>query len=96
MRKKPFPADDPRHGSTAGYQAHRSRREIACEACRNAQRDYQRSVRADPEKWRIEKASLRAKNRAIWRLINMHRDEFERLYAAELTAEKIRTPQEAS
>lgn len=84
-------ADDPRHGTYAGYQRHRLEGEVACAPCRDAIRDYMRMVRSerkDVASW--ERASNRARSKALWRLAKLHRDEYDRLYADELRAEGVR------
>jgi hypothetical protein len=37
-----------------------------------------------------ERASTRARSRALWRLASLYRDEYDRLYADELRAEGVR------
>lgn len=37
--------DDPRHGSTSGFHAHRRAGQEPCEPCRAADREYQRLYR---------------------------------------------------
>lgn len=85
--------DDPRHGTYAGYQRHRHDGELACGPCREANRDYSRKFRSErPDVKARERASTRARSRALWRLADLHRDEYDRLYADELRAEGIRKP----
>ncbi len=69
-------ADDPRHGTSVGYTYHRCR----CDACRTFQREYLRSYRKrNPTKYREGKNADNASYRALWRLADMHRSDFERL-----------------
>lgn len=42
---KPLTAEDPRHGSNAGYKAHRQNGEEACVDCTTAHRVYVRDWR---------------------------------------------------
>lgn len=83
--------DDARHGTYAGYQRHRLDGESACTPCRDANRAYMRDFRARrPDVAERERAGSRASSRALWRLADMHRDEYDRLYADELRAENMR------
>lgn len=84
-------ADDPRHGTCAGYQQHRRDGEVACAPCRDASRDYMRMVRSERKDVADrERASTRARSRALWRLASLYRDEYDRLYVDELRAEGVR------
>ncbi len=83
--------DDARHGTYAGYQRHRIDREVACETCRDANRAYMADFRARrPDVAERGRGGRRAASRALWRLADMHRDEYDRLYADELRAENMR------
>jgi len=84
-------ADDPRHGTYAGYQRHIREKESTCAPCREAARLYVAERRAsNPDSYAREKAGTRASSRALWRLADLHRDEYDRLYADELRAEHVR------
>jgi len=76
--------DDPRHGTDAGYQRHRKDGEAACGPCRTAKADVQRKRRKDPIERLKSRQIAKAGNRAAWRLVAAHRDEYERYYADEL------------
>lgn len=73
-------ADDPRHGTSPGYQQHRRDGEPACDPCRDAQATKMREHRKGP---------VAHTARAQWRLIDAHRDEYERYYAEELAAQRV-------
>lgn len=76
--------DDPRHGTPAGYRAHRKEGKRACRPCLNAQSAYMQSRRATPAFRKRERQRNAAAARAVWRLADLHRDEYERLYVEEL------------
>ena len=78
--------DDPRHGTDAGYQAHRRAKEAACEQCRNGRREYQAKFRGgrDESARATERKRDAARSRALWHLANTHPDEFKRAYLDEL------------
>lgn len=83
--------DDPRHGTGAGYQRHRKDGEEACAPCREAVRAAAaKRRRENPASYSRERAGMRASSRALWRLADLHRDEYDRLYADELRAEHVR------
>lgn len=90
-------ADDPRHGTDAGYQRHRKDSEPACGVCRAARAQTMRDRRKDPiERLKARKIS-KAGSRAAWRLVDAHRNEYERYYADELAAiQPITTPEWAA
>jgi hypothetical protein len=72
--------DDPRHGTYAGYQAHRREGRTPCKQCRAANNDYMASFRKTSAGWREQES---ARTRAVWRLVGLHYEEFRRLYAEE-------------
>ena len=78
--------DDPRHGTSAGYQRHRKDGEAACGPCREAQAEKVRQHRASPIGRMKSRRVSKAGNRAAWRLVAAHRDEYDRYYAEELAA----------
>lgn len=86
--------DDERHGTYAGYQRHRLDGETACGPCRDAARDYAREFRArrDVPAAQRERARQRARNRAVWRLVELHPEDFRRLVAEESRAETALLP----
>lgn len=71
---------DPRHGTYAGYQAHRREGKQACRACRLANNEYMANHRKASDGWREQS---RARSRALWRLADLHPEEFRRLYVTE-------------
>lgn len=83
--------DDKRHGTYAGFLAHRSEGEEQCEPCRLARNAYMADLRKRPGFKAREQRANRARSRAVWRLVELHRDEFQTLYLIELAAE-ARTP----
>lgn len=82
--------DDPRHGTPAGAKKHRRDGERPCESCREAWRAYMHAYRQDPDVRARQSAGMRAASRAAWRLVDMHHDTYEALYAQELAAEHVR------
>lgn len=83
-----FADDDPRHGTTAGYQQHRVQQVPMCAPCRAANRDSMRERRKDPDYRARGRRQKAVRERAIWRLIKMHRADFDRLVADEWRAEQ--------
>lgn len=77
---------DERHGTYAGRLAHRAAGEQPCGPCREAYNVYQRSVRAKPGHAERERQANNASSRAVWRLVELHREEYERIRAEELLA----------
>lgn len=74
---------------------HRRRGEKPCDACRiawNAYRAEHRSI--SPGMYAVERERNSARNRAVWRLARLYREEFLALYFDERT--KSLTGQEAS
>lgn len=78
--------DDPRHGEYAGYLAHYREGEKACKACREARNAYVREHRSKSNGWREQQS---ARSRAITRLINRHRAEYQALYVEERTNDHV-------
>jgi hypothetical protein len=76
--------DDPRHGTRAGCIAHRKDGERPCDPCRIADNAYMRAFRSDPKVKATEYRRNAARERVLWRLAALHRDEFQRLYLIEL------------
>jgi hypothetical protein len=66
----------------AGYVAHRTAGEAACDACRAACSAYQRARYAKDSS--DVKARQAARQAARTRLVDAHRDEYRRYYAEEL------------
>lgn len=87
-------ADDPRHGTYAGYNAHRKSGIPMCGPCRKAGTDYVRDYRATRGvvKSQKEAARNRARHRAAWRLVDLHADEFHRLSVEEMRKESALAP----
>ena len=72
-------------GTNAGYNAHKYYGEPPCDPCIQAGNEYARQRRArNPEKAAQEAVKVVARSRALWRLKDIHTDEFEVLYADEL------------
>lgn len=78
--------DDPRHGTSAGYQRHRKDDEPACGPCRAAQAEKTRRFREDPVRRLQARQMSKAQHRAAWRLVDEHREAYEQYYAEELAA----------
>jgi len=76
-------ADDPRHGTNAGYA-----RGCGCAECRAANAAYMREYRKSPEAKTRSNSRPRATSRALWKLAGIHSAEFQSLYAVELAAER--------
>lgn len=81
--------DDERHGTYAGALAHRKEKKQPCKACREACNAYMREFRSRPEQSVSLKRTRDATNRAIQRLIELHREEYERLRIEELWAIRV-------
>jgi hypothetical protein len=73
--------DDERHGTHAGYIAHQREGKRPCRACKDANNAYMRAHRERTTAWRDQQ---HARNRALTKLARLYRDEFRRLYEAEL------------
>lgn len=78
--------DDPRHGTYSGYGQHKRDKETPCGPCRAANTEYTRTLRKDPIQRIKSRQVSKAGSRAAWRLVDAHREEYERLYAEELAA----------
>lgn len=76
------------HGTYSAYQAHYRNGEKPCEECRVAGNAYARNKRRrETEAERAERiASLNARNRAAWRVVAAHPDEFARYVAEEMAS----------
>lgn len=74
------------HGTYAGSRKCWKRREGACPACRRASADYQRNRRQGlpREVKAAEHEKAKARIRALWRLADLHRDQFYRFLDEEL------------
>lgn len=85
-------------GTYAGWNAHRRASEKPCDACKEAQRLYIRAWRAKKGAAVIEEQIRNAaRQRALWRLKDMHRAHFDLLVADEIRVEKaIRARQKRS
>lgn len=77
-------ADDPRHGTYAGYQRHMKDSEKPCEGCRKAASDDARERRKDPAVYAVHRMRSAARSRALTRLAQRHPDEFEDLHVEQL------------
>lgn len=85
--------DDPRHGTYAGYQAHRKAGELACQPCLKANAEYGQRLREfNPNVKRRARETVRAQNRAKQRLSELHRAEYTRLYIEALDEIRGVTP----
>lgn len=78
--------DDPRHGTRAGYQQCRKNVAGACGPCKEAMRDYQRAWRGRTDR-EPERRRTRVRQRVLWRLVALHRDDYDRLYSEEIRKE---------
>ena len=87
-----FEADDPRHGTYAGYTQHKRWRVPPCDACRNAGTEYQRARRAkNPTAREADRAQDRVMAEARRRLINLYPTVYSALLA-EVRAEMRQDP----
>ena len=73
-------------GTAAGHSAHYRRGEPTCPECRAAQAAYKRQWRKDPAKRQRENLATTANQRALWRLAELYRADFERLNDEERVA----------
>jgi hypothetical protein len=72
--------DDPRHGTSAGYQTHKREGKTPCKPCRDAYAAWMKEYRAQKSDWRAQQS---ARTKALTRLAHAYRDDFQRLYAEE-------------
>jgi hypothetical protein len=71
-------------GTHGGYQRHKRAGEVPCDPCLDANRRYMQEYRRkNPDKRDVDVAGLRAYNRAVRRLIDQYRSDFDALYAEE-------------
>jgi hypothetical protein len=71
-------------GTHGGYVRHVKYGETPCDGCREGHRRYMSEYRrANPKKRDKDIAGLHARKRAIRRLIDTHRDEFDQLLTEE-------------
>ena len=75
--------DDPRHGTTAGYQAHRRAKESACDPCRQAQAAASAARRRNPAHLARQRLKAYAAQAARVRLVQMYPDVYAELFADE-------------
>jgi len=69
------------HGTYGGYQAHRKRDEDACEACREALREYMRQRRRGSHERAMERRNSNISDKARRALVARHLDEYAKLRA---------------
>lgn len=73
------------HGTYGGAQQHAKRGEQLCASCREARNAYMRRYRRhNPTQQAYDRYQAAAYNRALCRLRELHRDEFDQLYTEEL------------
>lgn len=80
--------DSNKCGTYAGYQIHNRRKTPPCDACREANRLYQKERRKDPYIHQEEVVMNKIRSRALWRLVDLHRDEFKILVEEEIQREQ--------
>ena len=91
--RKPLTPDDERHGTIAGASAHRREKSPLCDSCREVARNYMREFRAThPDLRKRERRTNKARSRALWRLADLHPDDFQRLVLDELRRDPARRP----
>lgn len=79
---------DERHGTYAGYNQHIRDKERPCPGCRAAATDYQNKRRkSNPDAYAQEKFMNLIRSRALWRLAQIHHEEFQRLIDEEIELE---------
>ena len=79
---------DDRCGTYAGWNAHKYRGEAVCAPCREAARVYAKSRRAKGGPAVVREYMMnKARERAVWRLKDMHRADFDLLVADEMRVE---------
>jgi hypothetical protein len=81
-----------RCGTPSGWTAHKNRDEKPCDACARAKRLYDERRRSAPAEKVKSRNAAAAQARARKRLIEAHREEYQRYYAEE----KARTDDGAS
>lgn len=72
--------DDPRHGTSAGYQTHKREGKKPCKPCRDAYAAWMKEYRSRNQNWRSGNA---ARTRAYTRLAERYRTEWHALYIEE-------------
>ena len=71
-------------GDYAGVSEHNRNKTPLCDACKLARRQYMRRRRTD-DKIRVAERTLNAaRSRALWKLADRHRTEFDNLMKAEV------------
>jgi len=70
------------HGTDAGYQHHTRYGTPSCEECRAAHAEYQRQLRSDAPRRRLERARNNARTRALWELARKYPDDFVALVSS--------------
>lgn len=77
-------------GTYAGWNAHQYAGENPCVPCREAARLYVREWRARGSEAVVRQQMMhRARSRAVWRLKDLHRADFDLLVADELRVEQM-------
>lgn len=86
----PPPIVEDWHGTTAGWNRHNRDHIPMCDPCRKAHADYMRDYRRNNTQAREKNNRLtRAQTRALWRLKDLHPDEFQALVAEEFESEGL-------
>ena len=80
----------PTCGTYAGVSAHNRDKTPMCDACKHARKMYIRRRRTDDGIRAAERALNNARSRALWKLADRHRGEFDNLIKAEMTPMKVR------
>jgi len=79
---------DNKCGTYAGWNVHQRREERPCADCREAARLYAKSRRAKGGPTVVREYMMnKARERAVWRLKDMHRADFDLLVADEMRVE---------
>ena len=74
----------PTCGTYAGVSEHNRNKTSQCDACKLAQKQYMRRRRTDDGIRAAERARNNARSRALWKLADRHRTEFDNLMKAEM------------
>lgn len=91
MSAQPVEQDYDVCGTYAGVSAHKRDRTRMCPACRAANTAYMREYRKrKPDGYQREKAKNHARERALWKLADLHPAQFRVLVEAELKEAGLR------
>lgn len=74
-------------GTYGGYQTHKRYGEEPCRPCRDASNAYARQYRkVQPTTVKLDRLQAKVRARALSKLAEVYPDDFQQLYAAEITS----------